>query len=87
MTARKRLGSYGSEFVFNHQYYSAEFWKSLSSEQLSEQLFKALAIYDAHRAEIKRRNQNYYGKGHTFSEESIKTDEDSEDSEDVIDDE
>lgn len=83
MTTRKRLGSFGSEFVFNHQYYTWEFWKSLTAEQR----VKALAIYAAHRAEIKRQNQNYYGKGHTFSEESVNADEDNEDSEDVIDDE
>ena len=57
MANKKRLGSLGSELIFDHKYYSAEFWKSLTPEKRE----LALKIYDAHRAAIKRLNREYFG--------------------------
>lgn len=71
----KQLGSKGSELIFDHKYYTAEFWKSLSPEQRIE----ALKIYDVHRNAVKKLNQTYFGKAHFEREESDSNENDESD--------
>ena len=72
----KQLGAKGSELIFDHKYYTAEFWKSLSPEQRVE----ALKIYDAHRKTIKRLNSQYFGDAHSLYDvnESSKSENDTD---------